>query len=481
MLNKKTGTIQIIIWSIISVFLFSYIGYRAYSLSFTHDESLSYTIIKGDPTWKDTANNHQLNTALMMTSCNMFGDSEFPLRLPNIISFILYLIFCFVIIKQKKNILLFFSGAILLLLNPFILDFFSLARGYGISLALMTGSLYFLLRNCELNQLSFRQYIKDFIPAMALSFAANYSNLALVNYSISILMIFALRYLYIKINGSRARLKELLIFSSLIIICLVFIWFSVERLLWLSKLQQLFFGTDTLEDTINSLILCSTFHIESFPGSEYIRYLIIAIFFGGTAYIFITNKFKSKLFLLSALLIIMITGLFIEYYLFGGKFPKERTAIYFIPLFGLFIYYLLEMIIDKTRRNTKPIVFVLFFLIIGCPLIYNFSTRINLTHFYTWDYEAHTKDIIRLIEKSAESETDKSRKYTISNNWLFEPTLNYYITTKKLNFEKADRNGIKAESDFIYEFTNDFNQTGFEVIAVFPDTKTTLYRNMNYN
>ena len=45
--------------------LLIYVIYRASTLSFTHDESLSFTIIKGNLDWVLTANNHLLNTQLM--------------------------------------------------------------------------------------------------------------------------------------------------------------------------------------------------------------------------------------------------------------------------------------------------------------------------------------------------------------------------------------------------------------------------------
>lgn len=479
MLNFKTKTVQLLIFFVIGISLITYIGIRAYRLSFTHDESLSYTIIKGEPLWKDTANNHQINTFLMRVSSIITGDSEFSLRLPNLISFIFFLTFCFYIIRNKNNNILFIIGCILLFFNPFILEFFSIARGYGISLAMMSGSLYFLLRNCSMEQVTYKQFLKDFIPAMAFSFAANFSNLSLINFSISILIIFIARYLYLKIKDNSIKIKENLIFTFLVVICLIFIYISVERLLFLNQLQQLFFGTDTFADTINSLILSTMLKFDDFNGIDYIRYFIIALFIVGTLYVFITKQFKSRLFVISIILILIVSGLFFEYYIFGGKFPKQRAAMYFIPLFCLFIYYFIEIIFDKMKENMKSIALFLFLIIIGIPAIYNFATKVNLKNYSTWDYEAHTKDVIKILEKLSANKAEPGKKHTLSNNWLFEPTLNYYITTRNLNFVKTDRNGISQESDFVYDFTENFNLNGFYVIAVFPDTKTTLYRNLN--
>src|ERR1041385_7728483 len=93
-----------------------------------------------------SANNHLLNTWLMKCSVWFFGDSEFALRLPNVLCGGIFLAAAMKLAEkmfEKKWMV--FSAFILLTFNPYLLDFFSTARGYGISLALV---------GCALVQLS---------------------------------------------------------------------------------------------------------------------------------------------------------------------------------------------------------------------------------------------------------------------------------------------------------------------------------------
>jgi hypothetical protein len=72
--------------------LLIYVAVRAALMSFTHDESLTYTILKGDETWVFTGNHHVLNSILAKGSALLFGYSELALRLPNVLAFAAYFI-----------------------------------------------------------------------------------------------------------------------------------------------------------------------------------------------------------------------------------------------------------------------------------------------------------------------------------------------------------------------------------------------------
>src|SRR5690348_6338878 len=59
--------------------LFAYSSLRAYRLSFTHDESLSYRIVLGELFWKEAANHHPLNTKFMGWMSHWLGSREWQL------------------------------------------------------------------------------------------------------------------------------------------------------------------------------------------------------------------------------------------------------------------------------------------------------------------------------------------------------------------------------------------------------------------
>ena len=137
---------------IIGLALLAYTSFRAANLSMTHDESGSFIYFMDDNLWKvffeengwPSANLQWLNTALMQLSASIYGQAEWSLRLHSLLGHLIYMLFSFLLLKNiVKNNWLQLSGFILLNFNPYMLDFFSLARGYGLALAWMLASLYY--------------------------------------------------------------------------------------------------------------------------------------------------------------------------------------------------------------------------------------------------------------------------------------------------------------------------------------------------
>jgi len=459
----------------ISILLFAYVAYRACTLSFTHDESLSYMILHGADNLTKTANNHFLNTNMMRMTSYLFGDSEFSLRLPNVLLFIIYLLGCYRILKQSENLWLFVSGTILLLLNPFVIDYFSLARGYGLSLGFLVAGLYYFLRE-RTNNYSFHSIIRDFTISVTFATMALFANFSTINYFIAVLLIFAIQYIRIAMNGSGFSVKQHFIFTAGIVLSFIPLIIAVKRLLWLSGSQQLYFGSESFGFTISSIIMSSMFYNEYQLLIGIIKYAVIIIFSSGIMFIILNKLFYGPFMKITALISAIICGLFIEHYLFGVKYPVERAAIYLIPLSGIFMYYFASNIINFIDQKKQTLFSLLLCLTISIPLCYNFISNLNLKYTYTWRYDAHTKDIIRIINESTGQVKGKKNKYKISNNWLMEPALNYYILSRKLNIEPATRDQVNPDADFIYEFTVDHHQAGYKELSAFPDIGTCLYQ-----
>ncbi len=183
-----------------SVFFLFFVASRAIRVSFTYDEAASYIryIDTSASSVFDTnrlsvfnfevATNHFLNTVLTKVSYIIAGRSEFSIRLPNLLGYALYLGFATLILRRLSNPLFALCGFLLLNLNPYLLDFFALSRGYGLSLGLVMGSLFFLLR--------FLQGFPtdgvdgpDLSRAFAFACAAVTANFALLNVYLSIVVV----------------------------------------------------------------------------------------------------------------------------------------------------------------------------------------------------------------------------------------------------------------------------------------------------
>jgi hypothetical protein len=132
-----------------AVCLFSYVAVRAWRLSLTFDEAETFLSYIRAPLLSvfnvATANNHLLNTWLVRLCAAVGGSGEFVLRLPNLLSYAFYLWFSIKIVRTYIPRAFLIPAFLLLNLNPYLLDFFSLCRGYGLSLGLLLGSLFYFL------------------------------------------------------------------------------------------------------------------------------------------------------------------------------------------------------------------------------------------------------------------------------------------------------------------------------------------------
>ena len=123
------------------ILLFSYIFLRAAILSLTHDESATtdlvsvpLTDIMFAPNQFNSANNHVLHSIFMKCSVLIFRWKEWSIRLPNVLLFILYYSAAvWYMHRLSKNLFIRIAGIFILCAVPYLLDFFSLARGYGMA------------------------------------------------------------------------------------------------------------------------------------------------------------------------------------------------------------------------------------------------------------------------------------------------------------------------------------------------------------
>jgi hypothetical protein len=163
-------------------------------------------------------------------------------------------------------------------------------------------------------------------------------------------------------------------------------------------------------------------------------------------------------------------GLFVEHYLFGAKFPHERTAIYYVPILSVFLYLLLTEVKDSFTLFPAKAYSILSVIFI-CLVLGNFIIDANIRQTKKWGYDCHTKDIMKLVKEKNES---ANAVQTISNHWLFEPTINYYISTLKINMPNANRDGINQSTDFIYRLDDNEELQNYTSIHFFEDTNSEL-------
>lgn len=131
--------------------LATYAVARAVRVPLTYDEAAAYLrYIAADPLAPfdfSVATNHLLNSLLTKLFSTIAGSSEVVLRIPSLIGYGLYVCFSLLMLRKVRYREIALGAFLLLNLNPYVLDYFALSRGYGLSLGLTAGAIFFLLEH----------------------------------------------------------------------------------------------------------------------------------------------------------------------------------------------------------------------------------------------------------------------------------------------------------------------------------------------
>lgn len=464
------GRLHIYLIAFMAIGLLLYTGYRSYKLSFTHDESYCYTryvtqsfgdiVSYAHP----TANNHILNTLLMKYFSILLQPSEFVLRLPNFLAHLFFIIFSFLILRRIKNNYLMLIGFIILNFNPYLLEFFSLARGYGLSTSLMLISIYYLI--IFLDKKEQRQLSLSMIFAML----ALYSNFVLIHYFISLIAIFNLLFLlnfYETQKNWKGFLKHVWKKNiPILIVLVVAVFISYEPIRKLVKFNELYgrgengFWLDTVLSFVFGSMYGANYHFDLVKLFMLLTMVMIAVaavilFIDFKKHRFNPSKSKGIIFLL--LLILPALSTIFQHQLAGSQYLIYRTTLFFHPLLGLTLIYLVYYTIQNQiiKYAAYPLS-----LIIALAMLFHTINAANLEFASEWKYDAGTKEMINDLEHAYVIDALTNRTtpahVKLGINWLFEPTVNYYRISKKLKWlVEVDRNGPVGDYNYYYVFTDD--------------------------
>ncbi len=117
--------------------VFLYIVTKAASADITWDEAWTFLHYGRTPFGflrLDYANNHVLNSIAVHVATTIAGSSVFAIRLPDVLAGLLYLRGVLIVVRSVSARTLAFA---LLVLNPYLIEHFALARGYGIAAGLL--------------------------------------------------------------------------------------------------------------------------------------------------------------------------------------------------------------------------------------------------------------------------------------------------------------------------------------------------------
>ncbi|MBL4707658.1 MAG: hypothetical protein JKY48_04370 [Flavobacteriales bacterium] len=365
------------------------------------------------------ANNHFLNSLLGGFFVRLFNsEAMWVCRLANVL---IFPVFYWSVVgfrkffKEKSSYLLLLVS---LTCTVFLLDFFSLARGYGLAWGFLLLALISTANYIE------NKLFKSLAWAVMSWILCVYANLSLI--TVSLIGMTLLQVLSIQ---QRKRGQIILIASSFILLS-----GAIYYALFLQEIGKLYLGneSDFIATTLHNLSTL-LFSIEHLSIDIVVVSVFALVIIKCTKSIY-NNRFEIKVnHLFYIFLSLSVLAIFAQNFLLSVNFPEDRSATFLV----IFFYGSISFLIDQARfkRISQAISSILFLF---------FIAQVNLTHTRTYYYEHMDKELISLIPPLTEGiptstggrfwsmdneliKVEKLPAYTFQLSGFREDTLTDYI------------------------------------------------------
>jgi hypothetical protein len=368
---SKLSTKNILIGAFF-IFLMSYFLLRALFVAPLHDEVATfYHYIETGEIWGDQAlkdaNNHLLNSWLGYFFYRNFGEHFFLFRLPSLLAFVAYFFATKSIIEKFTIGKWKYLGFIALNTIPWITDYFSYTRGYGLAIGLFLSALYFLITFLE------EKKIRHFMSCLLL---LNLSVFANLTYLVISLLIISYSIIFISFHWTEWTKKQRIILASCIVLGCLLLLPLIQFSLALKEAGALYYGSlaglwEVTGKSVSKYVL--------FYNENWLKIAFICSAFLGALLVFRNirrTSFKNALANKETLLLFLIGGNIIGI-LFLAKvmhvnYPEDRAAMYFVPL----IILLCMQLIGQHRTTRIALIGLLFF-----PLSFFYQMNLSTSVF----------------------------------------------------------------------------------------------------
>jgi hypothetical protein len=460
-----------------------YVIMRATNVAFTHDEAISYGIINGIPSFVDSANNQFLNTELMRLSQWLFGESELALRLPNVLAFAIYGSSCLLLLTRLHHFAAKCAGLALLIMNPFLLEFFGLARGYGLSLAFLAGAFACTFHETRTSS-GGRRLIRVSLVGLfgVLAFYANFSSLNLV---LALLLVAALdTAISGRVRQRVSRSRDQTAALAMIAVAGACLIPGLLRLRHMQVTGQLYYGghNGPISDTIDSLLGASSCGYECRPhwltaGAISVIAVIALGISWAVGSCLVTRSWSNAqraggIFAISALAVVM------EFVILGTLYPIDRTALaYLVAFAGLVAFTLDDALSSLPWRPLKLALgaAVVCFVVIASV---NFAKEANVEQTTIWSFDASSHQVIDTIVAIERKSGRPQRPWLLISGFPREEALNYYRLRFKLTWlQPVTREATSTPGADLYDVSVsevDDLPPGTKLLASYPRTGTQL-------
>ncbi len=433
------------------------ITYRSFVIPITHDEASSWlnyhtTAIWScffDPMCWGTANNHWLNTLLFQWCESVFGNDPWALRIPNVVAGWGYL-FCAALLCSRfmKTFVLQVLGFLMLCGHVYLLDFFSLARGYGLMTCGVIWGMYALLRYTE--QWNIR-FLLLCIVSLCLAILGNFT--AILAY-LSVGLVWLIQIIIKRKTTLLFRHGAYWAMSAVVLMLLLRV-----PILTLSVYGEFTQGAANVYETGVNLMQTTMY------GRNYLGPLtpqVLLVFFLLLILVFLVQVQLRKpsdsrpFIIVATLLFANILMIVLQQLITGSHTPIGRKSIYLIPLlFGAVSLGFACTGNHRIRLLGAGVIIIL--------LVVHTSRVLEFRFVREWYYDAYYPELLSTILP----EGAKSDSVHLATSWIFYPALNFYKETVPLPFSDLPyQRPLVVDSTKQYYYveqpdTNGMHQHGF--------------------
>ncbi len=168
----------------------------------------------------------------------------------------------------------------------------------------------------------------------------------------------------------------------------------------------------------------------------------------------------------------------LESTLLGTLYPIDRTALSYVILFGVFITFVIDDLIDAFRGNAVQVV-------IGVPLAcfavlasVNLARDVNLTRTTVWAYDASSREVINALRTFERRHGPPRKPWKLISGFPRDEALDYYRRRFHMWWlQTVGREPVSTPSgNFYYAASSELSELphGTRMLASFGATGTQL-------
>lgn len=469
-MSRKVESILLIA---IGIAYFLYLFLRAWYIPMTQDEvATCYNHVPRGifdlMTYAREAvpNNHILNTLAIKALAGVFGMGQMVARMPALTGGALYIAGALAIARLiGSNGWLRLIGFVVFLGNPFMAEFFALARGYGISIGLMMASIYFTLQYLEHNRLW------DLKATLLLAGLAVLANFTVLNFYLPLMLLLFLHIRQRAVEGPATR-KATVVLAAGISMLLVLIALPVYRMQAGDELRP-WGSTGFFPETLAPLVKSS---IMDHPYLDALTVPVLSkliVVFSLAVWVVAVWRWGNRqwrvgtdpLVFAGFLLAGTVTVNLLQNFFLNVPFLNARTAVFLYPLFALQMVGVGELMWRQWHKKA------LFYTV---PLtvftLINFDNNRNFTQSYEWRYDRGTFTVLNFIKKAHETE-GRTTPFTLDANWLLLNSLHFHEEFARPPYRNWVTTPVQYHGDQPPKGDTDFFYTATpEDIAALKDT-----------